>query len=103
MLLAALYNDYADEDIPDVDQYIPDVDPSEVSMEEQPADEPAVEEQPADEPVCMEEQPADEPLQHPGRFRATNRPAAPTCCGSCAVQHCDSEPPACCGAVARHK
>jgi hypothetical protein len=65
VLLAALYNDYADEDIPDVDQDIPDVDPSEVCMEEQPADEPAVEEQPSDEPVCMEEQPADEPLQHP--------------------------------------
>ncbi len=43
-----------------MDQDIPDVDPSEVCMEEQPADEPAVEEQPADEPVCMEEQPADE-------------------------------------------
>ena len=43
MLLAALYNDYADEDIPDVDQDISDVDPSEVCMEEQPADEPAVE------------------------------------------------------------
>ena len=36
-------------------------------------------------------------------IRPTNRPAAPTCCGSCAVQHCDSEPPACCGAAARHK
>ena len=43
VLLAALYNDYADEDIPDVDEDIPDVDPSEVCMEEQPADEPAVE------------------------------------------------------------
>ena len=43
VLLAALYNDYADEDIPDVDEDIPDVDPSEVCMEEQPADDPAVE------------------------------------------------------------
>ena len=91
MLLAALYNDYADEDTPDVD-------PSEVCMEEQPPDQPAVEEQPADEPVCMEEQPADEPLQHPADESA--------CCPRMLrqlVQHCDSEPPACCSAAARHK
>jgi hypothetical protein len=91
VLLAALYNDYADEDIPNVDQDIPDVDPSEVCMEEQPPDQPAVEEQPADEPVCMEEQPADEPLQHPADMLRQ------------LVQHCDSEPPACCSAAARHK
>ncbi len=38
MRLAALYNDYADEDIPDTDLDIPDVD-----MEEQAGDEPAEE------------------------------------------------------------
>ncbi len=63
--MCAAGSDYANEDIPDVDQDIPNVDPSEVCMEEKPADEPAVEEQPADEPVCMGEPPADEPLQHP--------------------------------------
>ncbi len=42
MCVAELYNDFADEDIPDVGQDIPDADQSELDMEGQPPDEPAV-------------------------------------------------------------
>jgi hypothetical protein len=47
--LCAAGSDYANEDIPDMDKDIPNVDPSEVCMDKQPADEPAVEEQQNDE------------------------------------------------------
>ena len=50
--MVALYNDYANEDIPDLDcdtrlglwlGYVPDMDQSEERVDEEPADEPAVE------------------------------------------------------------
>ena len=48
--MVAMYNDYADEDIPDLDHDVPDMDQSEERVDEEPADEPAVEPEPSVSP-----------------------------------------------------
>ena len=61
--MVALYNDYADEDIPDSNCDIPDMNQSEERVDEEPADEPAVEPSvsPSTSPVQSPDSPSPSP------------------------------------------
>ena len=66
--MVALYNDYADEDIPDFNCDIPDMDQSEERVDEEPADEPAV------EPLVS---PSTSPVPRPGSPSPSPSPSQP--------------------------